>query len=181
MIRAATILAVLALLALAAARCSILQSSAIDHASSEYDAGDASATRDGAPGDAGNALACNPPSQGAPLLPGHISCGSTECTLNQQVCCLAVPPKSAGCQAPSADRSTCQSVLACDKDTDCPPGQQCWATYDQGTGFFTSACSSTTGDVRLCRCTSECPECKVYSCNLFSLESCGTPPSPTCF
>lgn len=149
------------------------------------DAGDDGGALDASPSDAGEGGgpildACVAVDGGAPCDPAHIQCGTTECTVGSQYCCIANDAGSFTCDTTS---TKCQGTMMspgtsmyCDEAANCPDAQVCCGFAGSAGGYATACQPSCGGNaVQFCRGSAECASgpCVVQHCNGVDVQTCG--------
>ena len=87
-----------------------------------------------------------------PSNPGFVTCGTTQCDLTVDVCCLLPTPT---CAPITGGATACplEEYVACDEPEDCPAGQFCGA----GTNSPLEAlCTTVSYWPRLCKANDDC-------------------------
>lgn len=113
-------------------------------------------------------------SSGGASNPGKISCGATECTVEDQICCRSTT--DAGCLE---DNDDCLGAeIQCDETADCQQGQKC--CFGPGGGGLRARCRNDCGggEARLCKTNTECGDggsCTEKTCLGQRLRTCGAP------
>jgi hypothetical protein len=124
---------------------------------------------------------CVGPSGGESCDPGNVECGSAQCAVPQNECCLGTG-NSASCLAPSA--SCAGNEQACDEKSDCPDGQICCLKVTDINGDFKISCQTGTtcptgglASAQICKTNAECStgSCSLYSCQGNTTEACQAP------
>jgi len=85
--------------------------------------------------------------------PGYATCGSTQCSLTNTICCLS-SVGGPSCIAPG-EASQCPGewTIACDEPQDCPAGSSCGVAANFP---LETVCTSTSGWPRICKDNADC-------------------------
>jgi hypothetical protein len=112
-----------------------------------------------------------------PSNPNLVTCGSTECSRPDQICCVryadAGPVRSC---VGGADFYRCETGMpvACDEAADCPPGLVCCLSY-WGNGLTMAGCAGQCSASEMTACKAGTP-CPTGSCAVRTCTSAGSPP-----
>ena len=103
---------------------------------------------------------------------GVIACGSAECKLPGEVCCLAA---DAGGTCHPKGAAPC-TPIECDQPGDCAAGTTCCYQFQSACGTVGSKClaACAPADVGACQGLTDCQTCVSQTCAGVQLTTCGT-------